>query len=287
MGQLVYINGKIVARDRAVVPALDRGLLYSYGLFETMRSYSGRVFCLDRHLARLMRSAKTLGIADGLDVVGLEAGIADTLKANRLTDARIRLTVTAGEGERMMGMPAAGKLTTIIVAEELAQPSRDVQAKGLRASIVSIRRNSKSPLCRMKTLGYMENMLAREEAVKAGSDEAVLLNEERLVAECSASNIFIVEGVKLVTPPIGAGILEGVTRGVVIELAHGFDISAAEENVTVDRLLGADEAFITNSIIELAPVSSIDGKLVGAGRSGAITANLANAYRNLALSGVR
>jgi branched-chain amino acid aminotransferase len=139
----------------------------------------------------------------------------------------------------------------------------------------------------MKTLGYLENMLARAEAAGVGCDEAILLNEEGLVAECSASNIFIVERGRLVTPPIGAGILEGVARGVVIELAGGLDISVAEENITVDRLLGVDEVFITNSIIELAPVTSIDGKVVGAGRSGTKTANLVNAYRKVALAGIR
>lgn len=287
MGQLVYINGKMVARDKAVVPALDRGLLYGYGLFETMRSYGGRVFCRDRHLERLIKSAEALGIGDAIDIAVLETGIADTLKANRLADARIRLTVTAGEGERVLGMSESGKLTIMIVAEELPQPSRDVQSKGLRASIVSIRRNSKSPLCHMKTLGYLENMLAREEAVKAESDEAILLNENGLVAECSAGNIFIVAGDKLVTPPVGAGILEGITRGVVIELAQELDLSVADENVSVDRLLGVEEVFITNSIIEIVPVTSIDGKIVGAGVSGKVTAKLATAYRNLALSGVR
>jgi branched-chain amino acid aminotransferase len=287
MKQLVYINGKIVARDKASISALDRGLLYGYGLFETMRSYDGCVFRLDRHLDRLMKSAKTLGIAYGLDVAALEAGIADTLKANSLKDARIRLTVTAGEGERAIGLSASGKITAIIVVEELAQQSHDVKSKGLRASIVSIRRNSKSPLCRMKTLGYLENMLAREEAGKAGSDEAILLNENGLVAECSAGNICIVEGGRLVTPPVVAGILEGVTRGVVIELASEVGIAVTEENVTVARLLGADEAFITNSVIELAPVTSIDGKLVGAGISGKTAEVLAKYYRNLARSGVR
>ena len=287
MGHLVYINGKMVSRDLALVSALDRGLLYGYGLFETMRSYNGRVFCLDRHLDRLTKSAKALGIADALDVAALEAGIADTLKENRLNAARIRLTVTAGEGERALGLSASGRLTTIIVAEELVQSPLDVQSKGLRASIVSIRRNSKSPLCRMKTLGYLENLLARGEAVKAGSDEAILLNEDGLVAECSASNIFIVEHDRLVTPPVEVGILEGVTRGVVIELVHGIGIAAVEENVTVDRLLGAEEVFITNSIIELAPVVSIDGKLVGAGISGTTTDRLVKSYRKLVLSGVR
>ena len=287
MGQLVYINGKMIAHDRAVVPALDRGLLYGYGLFETMRSYDGRVFRLDRHLDRLMKSAKALGIADVIDIVVLESGIADTLKANHLTDARIRLTVTAGEGERAIGLSASGKLTTIIVAEELAQMSHDVQSKGLRASIVSIRRNSKSPLCRMKTLGYLENMLARAEAVGVGSDEAILLNEASFVAECSASNIFTVDGGRLVTPPIEAGILEGVTRGVVIELARGLDISVAEENVTIDSLLGADEVFITNSIIELAPIVSVGGRTVGTGMPGETTGRLARAYRKLVLAGLR
>jgi branched-chain amino acid aminotransferase len=234
-----------------------------------------------------MRSAKALGIADAIDVAALGAGIIDTLKANHLTDARLRLTVTAGEGERTIGLSASGKPTTIIVAEELLQSPPHVETKGLRASIGSIRRNSKSPLGRMKTLGSLENMLARAEAIEAGSDEAILLNEDGFVAECSASNIFIVEGGRLVTPPVGAGILEGVTRGVVIELASEVGISVAEENVIVDRLLGADEVFVTNSIIELVPVTSIDGKLVGEGISGTTTNRLVKSYRKLALSGVR
>jgi len=287
MEQLVYINGEIVSRDKAQIPVFDRGLLYGYGLFETMRSYNGHVFYLDRHIARLVNSAGVLGIREALEPQKLETGVLRTLKANGLDDARIRLTVTAGEGSRGLALPVSGKLTIIITVEELVLPSPEMYAKGLRTSVVSIRRNNRSPLCCMKTLGYLENLLAHAEAVDAGSDEAILLNVDEEVAECSASNIFIVEDGEIITPPIEAGILPGITRRVVIDLASSLGIKVAEEAVTVERLLNAEEVFITNSVIEIMPIASVDGRTVRAGSRGKVTERLAEEYKKLTISDTR
>ena len=287
MGQLVYINGEIVSRDKAQIPVFDRGLLYGYGLFETMRSYNGHVFCLDRHIARLMNSAGVLGIRESLEREKLETGVLRTLKANGLDDARVRLTVTAGEGSRGLTPPAAGKLYIIITVEDLVLPSPDVYSKGLCTSIVTIRRNSESPLCRMKTLGYLENMLAHAEAVNAGCDEAILLNDEGGVAECSASNIFVVEAGRIITSPIEAGILPGITRRVVIDLAPSLGVKVSQESFSVERLMNAEEAFITNSVIEIMPIAAIDGRPVGSGAQGKVTERLMEAYKKLAVSSIR
>jgi branched-chain amino acid aminotransferase len=287
MEQLVYINGEIVSRDKAQIPVFDRGLLYGYGLFETMRSYNGHVFYLDRHIARLVNSAGVLGIREALEPQKLETGVLRTLKANGLDDARIRLTVTAGEGSRGLALPVSRKLTIIITVEELVLPSPEMYAKGLRTSVVSIRRNNRSPLCCMKTLGYLENLLAHAEAVDAGSDEAILLNVDEEVAECSASNIFIVEDGEIITPPIEAGILPGITRRVVIDLASSLGIKVAEEAVTVERLLNAEEVFITNSVIEIMPIASVDGRTVRAGSRGKVTERLAEEYKKLTISDTR
>ena len=287
MEQLVYINGEIISRDKVQIPVFDRGLLYGYGLFETMRSYNGHVFYLDRHIARLVNSAGVLGIREALEREKLETGVLRTLKANGLDDARIRLTVTAGEGSRSIGMPVSGKLTIIITVEELVLPSPENYLEGLRTSIVSIRRNSKSPMCRLKALGYLENLLAHAEAVDDGSDEAILLNDDGYVAECSASNLFIVETDKLITPPIEAGILPGVTRRVIIDLASSLGIKVAQEAVSVERLLNAEEVFITNSVIEIMPIAAIDGRLVGSGSRGKVTERLTEEYKKLTVSSTR
>jgi branched-chain amino acid aminotransferase len=284
MEQLVYINGEIVSGDKARISALDRGLLYGYGLFETMRSYQGSIFHLDYHLARLMHSAGAMGFREALEPGKLEGAVLSTLKASGLDDARIRLTVTAGEGGRIISPPPAQNPTTIISVEELVLPSSEVYAYGLRTAVASIRRNNHSPLCRMKTLGYLENMLAHTEAVNAGYDEAILLNADGRVAECSASNIFIVETGGIVTPPVEDGVLPGITRGVVIDLTAGLGMNVSQESLGVDRLKNAGEVFITNSVIEIMPVASIDGFAVGVGCRGRVTELLAEEYKKLIAS---
>jgi branched-chain amino acid aminotransferase len=282
MGDTVYINGEMVSRRDARISPFDRGFLYGYGIFETMRSYNGHVFCLDRHLSRLMRSAEQLDISKALHPTGLERAVYDTLGANRLSDARIRLTVSAGEGERMISHPDSASPTIIIFAEELKLPPEKAYEEGIHAVMVTTTRNRCSTLSRTKSLCYLDSLIARSEAITAGADEAILLNDEGAVAECSASNIFLVIGGKLVTPSPDSGILQGVTRDVVLELASGMSIVTEEREVPAGELLVADEAFLTNSIVEILPISKIDGRVVGSGEAGEISKRLLSAYRQLA-----
>lgn len=281
MEELVYINGELVSRAAARISAFDRGYLYGYGLFETMRSYNGRVFALDRHLARLMRSARQLALDAALDLTELERGVYRTLEANDLSDARIRLTVTAGEGERGLSLPSGGSLTIVIVAEGLVLPTPQAYEKGLRAVVVSTRRNSQSALSGIKSIGYLDSLIARHEAAAAGADEAILLNDRGLVAECSTSNIFLVSKRRLLTPSVKCGILPGITREVVLELANELKIPAVEAEIRLDDLYKASEAFLTNSVIEIMPIAEVDGKSIGSSQPGEVTKRIAAAYRQL------
>jgi branched-chain amino acid aminotransferase len=256
-------------------------LLYGYALFETMRSYDGRVFALDRHLDRLARSAKQLALDTALDLSELERGVYRTLEASDLSDARIRLTVTAGEGERDISPPRSGKINVVIVAEKLVVPSPRIYEKGLRAVVVSTRRNSQSAVSRFKSIGYMDSLIARHEATAAGADEAILLNDRGLVAECSTSNILLVKKGRLHTPSVKCGILPGITREVVLELANELKIPAAEVEIKLDDLYEAGEAFLTNSIMEVMPITAVDGKSVGSGKPGEVTKRIAAAYTQL------
>ena len=283
MKDIIYINGALVPRGEARISPFDRGFLYGYGLFETMRSYGGRVFRLDRHLARLMHSAFKIGLTAGLDHLVLRQAIYMTLEANKLGDARIRLSVSAGEGERGLKPPESGKLTIIVVAERLVLPPPSVYERGVSAAIVSMRRNSQSPLSGIKSMAYLESLLAHSEAVAAGAGEAILLNERGSVAECSTSNIFLVVGGQLLTSSGESGILPGVTREEVIEMALNLGIAVDEKEIALSDLLHADEAFLTNSIVELMPITEVDGRPVGSGKPGEVTAMLMSAYREQVL----
>ncbi len=276
----VYLNGALVPRGEARITPFDRGFLYGYGLFETMRSYGGRVFRLDRHLARLMQSAEELDLVSQLDPDELERAIYQTLEANKLLDARIRLTVAAGEGERELAPPPSGTLTILVVAEKLTIPSHIYQ-QGIRTAIVSTRRNSQSPLPRIKSLNYLEGLIAHSEAVALGADEAIMLNDRGYVSECSTSNIFLVLTGKLLTPSLDSGILPGITREAVLELAHDSDIEAVEGEIPPSDLLRTDEVFITTSVREVVPVVTVDGRPVGLGKPGEVTKRLMTAYKEL------
>jgi len=281
MGDIVYFNGAYVRREEARLSPLDRGFLYGYGLFETMRSYGGCVFRLDRHLARLMRSAEQFALAAALDPVELEQAISKTLEANKLSDARIRLTVSAGEGQRGLAPPMSGKATIIVVAEKFVPPPSRIYEEGVHAAVASTRRNSQSPLSRIKSLNYLDSLVAQSEAVARGEDEAIMLNERGFLAEGSTSNIFLEVDGKLVTPSPESGILPGITREAVLELAHALGIEAVEREISPSDLLRADEAFFTASVREIVPVVMVDGKAIGSGKPGGVTRRLMAAYKEL------
>jgi len=279
MSEIVYLNGSLIPRSEASISALDYGFLYGYGLFETMRAYEGQVFRLDNHLRRLTRSAEVLGLPMG--TLNLKDAVMDTIQANQFGDARIRITISIGEGGIVPDPSLCNRPTVLIVAGQYQPYPEEVYEKGFRAIISSIRRNSGSPLSRLKSANYLENLLARQEARAAGVNEAICLNEKGLVAEASMSNIFIVTNGTLKTPGQESGILPGITRETVLELASPLGINTVEDDVRLDQLYHAEEAFLTNSLMEVMPLTEVEGKFVGYGSPGPVTKRLTAAYRKL------
>ena len=282
MSEIVYLNGSLMPRSQASISVLDYGFLYGFGLFETMRAYGGQVFLLDRHLSRLARSAEILGMPIG--VADLKEAVMATIQANQLSEARIRITISIGEGGIAPDPNTCNKPTVLILAGHYQPYPEQVYQKGFRAVISSIRRNSQSPLSRLKSANYLESILARQEARAAGVDEALCLNEKGLLAEVSMSNIFLVTDGILRTPGQGSGILPGITREVVLELASQLGINTLEHDIRLDELFHAQEAFLTNSLIEVMPLTQIDGKPIGSGSPGSFTKRLMVAYKELVLT---
>ena len=280
--EIVYLNGALFPRSQARISPFDHGFLYGYGLYETMRAYSGRFFRLEQHLARLAHSAEMLGLSSGLAQYDLEKAVYDTLAANGLQDARVRLTVSAGEGDMIPDPRTCVGPTVLVMAKALVPQPAEVYQRGFKAMISSIRQNSQSPLAQIKSANNLNNILAKSEARAAGFDDALFLNEQGFLAEASSSNIFIISQGILTTPSLESGALGGITRQVVLELAASLGIAVKEENaLTVEALLQADEAFLTNSIIEIMPLTEVDGQPVGSGVPGRMTQRLMAAYKDL------
>jgi branched-chain amino acid aminotransferase len=279
MEQIVYLNGSLVPRSQAKISPFDLGFLYGYALFETMRAYSGDIFRLGAHLERLTCSAAQLGIP--LSASELKKACYDTLKANKLSDARIRLTVSIGEGEATPDPPKHPQPTVLIIATNYTPPSTETYRNGYKALVSPMRQNSQSSLSPLKTANYLNNILARKEARGKGADEAILLNERNYLCEGSTSNIFLVARGNLITPNEESGCLPGITRQIVIELATELSIRVTEREIRLEELLNADEAFFTSSLIELMPLNEVDGKTIGGGRKGRISDRLMRAYKEL------
>ena len=285
MAEIIYLNGQLVPHSKAKLSPFDHGFLYGYGLFETMRAYNGHIFRLDRHLARLRRSAQSLGLAHNVIASeakqSLETACMETLEANKLKDARLRLTISAGEGDMTPDPGTCSSPTVLVTAQNLVPLPREKYESGFKAALSSLRRNSQSPLSRVKSTCYMENILARMEARAAGCDEAILLNERGYLAEGSTANIFLVSKGELVTPSLESGVLPGITREAVLEIAQASNIKTAERQVELKELTEAEESFTTNSILELMPLTCFDGKPIGSGKAGQLTKKLMAAYKEL------
>ena len=282
MSEIVYLNGYLMPLGQASISVLDYGFLYGYGLFETMRAYGGKIFRLDSHLSRLARAAEILGLPIG--ALELKDAVMDTIKANKLSDARIRITISMGEGGMVPDPSTCGKPTVLILAGHYQPYPEQVYQKGFRAVVSSIRRNSQSPLSRLKSANYLESILAKQEARAAGVDEALCLNEKGLLAEASMSNIFLVTDGILRTPGQESGVLPGIIRETIMELASQLGINTLEQDIRLDELFQAQEAFFTNSLIEVMPLIEVDGKFIGSGRPGSLTQRLMVAYKELVLA---
>jgi branched-chain amino acid aminotransferase group I len=287
--EIVYLNGQLIPRAEARLSPFDHGFLYGYGLFETMRAYDGRIFRLDRHLARLRASARILGLADNVLALlnradgreSLESACVATLEANRLTNARLRLTISPGEGDPTPEAASFTGPTVLVTAQPLVPLPQERYEQGFRATLASLRRNSQSPLSRLKATCYLESILARREARAAGYDEAMLLNEKGYLAEGSMSNVFVVNQGELITPWLDSGVLPGVTREAVLEIASTSGIRTTEREVQLQELTEAGEAFVTNSVLEIMPLTWFEDKPIGTGWIGRLAGELLLAYRKL------
>jgi len=279
--EIIYFNGHLVPRVEAKLSPFDHGFLYGYGLFETMRAYEGHIFRLDRHLTRLRCSAESLGLRSMLDAFDLENACVETLQANKLKDARLRLTITAGEGDMTPDLNTCSNLTVLVAAKHFVPLPPERYEQGFKAALSFLRRDSQSPLSRLKCTCYVSNILARMEAKAAGCDEAIMLNELDYVAEGSTANIFLVSEGELSTPSLESGILPGITREAVLEIARDLNIKTVERQVELGELSRAEEAFVTNSIIEIMPLTWFNGEPIGTGKPGKLTRNLMAAYKKL------
>jgi branched-chain amino acid aminotransferase group I len=286
MAEIIYLNGRLIPRFEAKLSPFDHGFLYGYGLFETMRTYNGRIFRLDSHLTRLRCSAESIGLTHTILSTDegkqcLKAACMATLEANELNDARIRLTVSAGEGDMTPDPGTCSSPTVLITAHNFAPLPPEKYETGFKAAVSFLRRNSQSPLSRLKSTCYMENVLARMTARAAGYDEAIFLNEQGYLAEGSTTNVFLVSHGELITPCFESGVLPGITRDAVLEIARTSNIKATERWVELNELVEAEEAFLTNSVLELMPLVSVEGKSIGSGKPGKLTGDLLFAYRKL------
>lgn len=282
---LIYIDGEFLPKAEAKVSVFDHGLLYGDGVFEGIRSYNGRVFKLDEHLERLYDSAKSIMLQIPIPIETMKEKVLETLRLNHLTEAYIRLIVTRGVGDLGLDPDKCPKPTIIIIADKITLYPPKFYEEGLEIVTVSIRRNYAEAINpRIKSLNYLNNILAKIEGKQAGAEEVLMLNAEGYVVECSGDNIFWIKNEVLVTPPVHMGILEGVTRNSVIDLAREAGMRVEERVFTRHDLYIADECFLTGTAAEVIPVVKIDQRSIGDGQPGKITQKLIDAFRQYANS---
>jgi branched-chain amino acid aminotransferase len=284
MEEKVYLNGALVPRSKALISVSDQGFLYGYGLFQTIRAYHGKLFLLDRHLKRLNDAAEIIGMGTKVAGIDLEQACRDTLEANTLTDARVRLTVTNGEGAALPWVDASGKPTVVVTAQPYTPFTAQKYNEGFKAGIVSVRRSRQSVVSSMKSINYLLNVMARMETAANGMDEALLLNDDGYIAEGGGGNVFFVKDSKLVTPSPNSGIIPGVTREVIMEMADSLGISVSEGTVGIGVIRKCGEAFMTNAMIEVMPLVAVRDEAgqmipIGDGKPGAVTRKLMAAYK--------
>lgn len=277
---LVWINGELVPKSQAKVSVFDHGFLYGDGVFEGIRSYDGKVFMLDEHLDRLYESAKSIWLNIPLTKEQMKEAILQTLRANKLRDAYIRVVVSRGEGDLGLDPRKCHKPNVIIITDRIELFPSELYERGIEMVTVSVRRNSPQALNpNIKSLNYLNNILAKIEAINAGKPEGLMLTLDGYVAEGTGENIFIVKGGKLLTPPAHMGILKGITRQVVMKLAQEMGFTVKEEVLTLHDVYTADECFITGTAAEIVPVVKLDGRTIGEGAPGPITKALIQKFR--------
>ncbi|GJL59559.1 MAG: branched chain amino acid aminotransferase [Nitrospirales bacterium] len=276
----IFLNGEFVKREQARISVFDHGFLYGDGVYETLRVYGGRIFLLERHLARLRRSCELIGLVLPIQDDAWAPIMTEMLIRNGLQDAALRVTISRGEGELGIDPGLCPRPTTVVMAKAVVSYSAHMREQGVRLQLVSVRRNPESAQSpQIKSLSFLNNILAKQEAVQAGAFDALMLNMDGHVTECTTSNIFFVSNHRLHTPSVACGILEGITREVVMVLARELGIEVEEGAYAAADVLQADECFMTNTGLEIMAVSQIGRNPIGQGRSGEITMTLWRAFQ--------
>ncbi len=277
---LVYVNGKFIPKEKASISVFDHGFLYGDGIYETLRAYHGKIFLLSKHLSRMKHSAEAISLRLPLSLDKIGEALYETLNVNKLTEAYVRIHLSRGPGEIGLDPALCHAPTMIIVTQPFKDYPPEFYENGVAVAVVTTRRNhplALSPV--IKSTNFLNNILAKIESLKSGAYEGIMLNWEGYVAEGTISNIFTVKHNILYTPALDTGILNGVTRDLVIHLARKDRITVKEVKLKPHDLSSADECFITNTTVEIMPVTRIDGAAVGSGRPGPVTTALRAAYK--------
>lgn len=282
MGQKIYLNGQFFSKEEAKISVYDHGLLYGDGVFEGLRTYNGRIFKLEEHIERLYKSAKYICLNIPISRGKLTEAVVETTRVNGYKDCYIRIVVTRGEGDLGLDPDKCKNATVFIIVDKIELYPEKFSREGMEIITVPTQRNTSHNLePRVKSLNYLNNILAKIEAKNAGFKEAILLNSEGLVTECSGDNVFIVEDGILKTPPTYVGILDGITRKVIIDIAKELSIKVKEELFSRYNLFNAGECFLTGTAAEIVPIVKIDGRTIGSGKVGSVTNKIRNAFKKL------
>ena len=280
----IYVDGQFYPKDQAKVSVFDHGLLYGDGIFEGTRAYNGRVFEFDAHIDRLYDSAKAIALEIPMTKDEMKEAHLETLRRNQLTDAYIRTVVTRGVGDLGLDPRKCVRPTVIIIADRISLYPAEYYEQGLKIITVPTRRNLPETVNPMiKSLNYLNNILAKIEANLSGAAEAIMLNQEGYVAECTGDNIFLINGKTLATPPASFGALKGITRGRVMKLAAEMGLEVVETALTRYDVYVADECFLTGTAAEVIPVVEVDGRKIGDGKPGVYSKQLKEAYHKYAM----
>jgi branched-chain amino acid aminotransferase len=279
----VWINGKLYDRADAKISVYDHGLLYGDGVFEGIRVYGGKVFRLQEHIERLYDSARAIYLEIPITPRQMIEAVESTVRANNKQEGYIRLIITRGAGSLGLDPRKTSDPQVIVIVDDIVMYPQELYDNGMEIVTASTVRNHAGALDpRIKSLNYLNNIMAKVEGIRAGCHEALMLNLKGEVAECTGDNIFVVKHGVLKTPPLDAGVLAGVTRGAVIELARGAGILVQEPPLTRHDVYTADECFLTGTAAEVIPIVKVDGRPIGNGKPGPITRQLREAFHQLA-----
>ena len=278
----IYIDGEYFDKKNAKISVFDHGLLYGDGIFEGIRFYEGRVFKLKEHIQRLFISAKAILLEIEMTQDEIEEAVCETIRKNGLTDGYVRLLVTRGVGTLGLSPFACDKSTVIIIADSISLYPDEKYKEGLKLITCSTRRTAPAALSpSVKSLNYLNNVMAKVEAIFADAEEGLMLNEQGFVAECTGDNIFVVRDGKIKTPPSSAGALPGITREVIFQIAENLGVGIEESQMTRYDIYAADECFLTGTAAEVIAAVSLDRRLIGNGKPGPITEKFIESFRNI------